>query len=226
MKLSQRGFLLNPYRFKKSNPPLNGQYLAYIIATVYPNGYTFPELYPLDTSLPTWAANFKDTSDIGLFSIVRGPAPADTGVVSKVIPSFCLTDILRITAANSNYYGDICNMQIELLSADNTVLGAVATRPATHFNHYFAYGPDLNNLTNTKRHGNYPTTQGDLTFSATGITFTAVGEYIPGYGFNESFFFACNLTNAVKLRISGRSISTYPGGGSARVLLNITRLGA
>ncbi|MFM5629339.1 hypothetical protein ACET67_14840 [Aeromonas veronii] len=175
------------------------------------------------TTNPAWGDWFGATADIGLFSYKLNPGGVVTtpDLAAKTIALPAKGFTFRLQLYNGNYVGDYCNMDLEFLSADGTVLGAIRVRADGNFNQALWYGPNLASLTMSSRLGSNAQTFGNLTFTDNAIVYTTD----TGTNRTQSFTIPCTTANITGLRFSNvKSQSNYTGVGSsgAYVLVRIT----
>lgn len=179
-----------------------------------------PALNVSDTAQPTWNANFGGTSTLGLFNLTRATGQADTDIVSKVINYFSVNHVWSISANNNYYFGDICSMDMEFLTSTNVVKAALRIVPSVPFKHNLQYGLTLSSMINATilNDWNHLETNGKLSFTNSELKY--VRNPAITANINDSFTFACDLSQVTKIRVSGRAKSNSPGPGSAFVRIS------
>lgn len=180
-------------------------------------GSGVPEYNAFDRSAPTWAANFSQTIDMGLFANA-GTDPGDTGVLpTKVLNQFSKDDTWTLEALNGTWYGDIAQIDIEFLRADSSVVAAIRlTKGGGEFSTDMYYGPSLASMTKASLTDSYGWPDGNLKFSATEIV------WVPSARGNNhaAWTLSAPVADVRAVRFSNaRAASNYGGPGSARVAI-------
>ncbi|WP_043387017.1 phage tail protein [Comamonas aquatica] len=194
---------------------------SYLLSAVATRVDTDQNLY-LDagaTNLPTWADNFSEYYDVGLFKFSRYTnltAPGRTGVIASAgaIPIDNRYDYF-LQASNGYWPGDRCGFRLSFLDAFGNIVvmmyspGYLTGAPYVH---ELYYGNDPDNLTKTGKfiNGAVVFTLGKIIFEPGLFRFQRSNS---GSGENESFTFPCNAMGIRSVRISDVDVvSTYAGG--------------
>lgn len=162
------------------------------------------------TTEPTWDEYFSKTLDIANIKYTHQDTSAsvDSNAPYKVIDFFDINSVLRIFAYNGSAQNDVVQSSLEILDASDNVLAAVKVDRINQFRNELYYGTSLANLTKTGVTGQYPQTHGNLSFTASGMTY----DNLSSTNFNHSFSFSVDLTNATKVRVFGYARATAIGG--------------
>ncbi len=170
-----------------------------------------------NTATPTWTQYFEQLKDIGLISYLNKPsAPVENTFESKIINVFNPDWVLYIYG-KSPHRPSSHEINLELLDVDDNVIFALREKTDGEARSGLWYGSSLLSLTKTAQVGVFPSTNGNLSFTPTGVAFNNVP--IPDNasdGHNESFTFSCGIASVVKVRVSGSAKAgakaTFSGG--------------
>lgn len=187
---------------------------GYILAAVA--GSSTASMDYTKTGNPTWAEDFGQTIDIGLFAS-KPTNPGDTGVLpAKTINQFSIYDTLTLTFLNGNWNPDYAEMDMEFLRADESVVAAVRSTYRSAYALRMQYGSSLASLANAPSTGSYPWINGNLTFTPDSMVWTSTATsntHLP-------WSFSAPFSEVVAVRFSRvRAASSYssPGGAYAAV---------
>lgn len=187
---------------------------GYILAVVAGSSTTSMDYTKTENA--TWAEDFGQTIDIGLFAS-KPTNPGDTGVLpTKTINQFSIYDTLTLTFLNGNWNPDYAEMDMEFLRADESVVAAVRSTYRSAYALRMQYGSSLASLADAPRTGSYPWISGNLTFTPDSMVWTN----IPTSNTHLPWSFSAPFSEVVAVRFSRvRAASSYssPGGAYAAV---------
>lgn len=188
---------------------------GYIVALR--SGSARPQLNAFDRAAATWAENFAQTIDIGLFANA-GTNPGDTGVLAtKVVNQFALEDSWALYAFNGTWYGDVAQIDIEFLRADASTVAAVRLARGSDFSTEMFYGASLSSMSKAALIGPYGWPDGILTFSAGSMVWTPKSGATNNH---VAWQLVAPMSSVVAVRFSNaRAASNYSLVGSAVVTI-------
>lgn len=166
-----------------------------------------------------WQANFEQVMDIGLLHYKHGSGVVSITKVEKIIDVFLHSWTLAIYGGNGTWYNDAHTWTMELLDSNNSVLAAVKSEADGTFRSGLWYGTSLQSMTKAPQTASYPFTSGVLTFTSSSIKHVSDNQSTA----NHSFMFYVNISQAVKLRVTGNANSTYTSGGGAGGYIKIVK---
>lgn len=180
-------------------------------------GSNSPELDAFDQAAPTWFENFSQTIGIGLFANA-GTNPGDTGIQpTKVLNQFSVEDTWLLFALNGTWSGDVSQIDIEFLRADNSVVAAIRlTKGGGEFSSDMYYGASLASMSKAALTGTYGWPQGEFNFSAAEIAWwpNAQGNNLAAWNLRAPM----EEVKAVRFS-NARATSNYGGVGLAAVTI-------
>lgn len=172
------------------------------------------------TTEPTWNEYFSKTLNIANinYTHVDSGTQAESNAPYEFIDFFDINSVLRVYAYNGTGQNDIANLSLEILDANNNVLAAIKVERVNSFRNELYYGNSLTDLIKTGTTGTYPQTNGDLSFTESGMIYYNLAPT----NFNDSFQFDVDLTSATKVRVFGYAkAEAIRGNGSAGAYIRI-----
>lgn len=207
-----------------ASAPIKASPAGFLLLAYATTGTTYFAQYDKTrTTEPTWNEYFSQTLNVASLDYKYGAAATygqiTASAPAKIIELFDFNWILKLFASNASFADDTVKLQFEILDAANNTLAAIKIEKETAFKNGLWYGASLTGMTKAAQTGEYPNTNGELSFTKSGITYTSLS----GATGNSSFYFGVNLTNAVKVRVLGSATATNTvlNTGSAGVYIRI-----
>lgn len=173
-------------------------------------GSAYPEYNAFDQGAATWAGNFGQTIDIGLFANA-GTNPGDTGVQpQKTINQFSIHDTWNLSSLNGFYNGDIANLDIEFLRNDGGVVAAIRLKRGAEYSTDMFFGASLGALTKASQTGTFGWPSGDITFKSQAMAWMPSAANSNNHA---AWSYPAQMSEVTSVRFSNaRAMSNYGGG--------------
>ncbi len=190
-----------PYQLIVNDTGLRG----FLLLSISDSGTKYsPQYDKTATDHVDWIGNFALMLDVGLLNYKTAVAGvAENLWQSKIINAFDLSWVLELYGGNRGWRYDKHKWTFEILDAFDNVLFALQSEYWTSLTSQLSYGENLDSLVATGSSGSAET-KGLLKFSNTGVTY----ETTQTANFNMPFSYDVDLSQAVKVRVGGESLSS------------------